>query len=78
MKVAGIIALVIGKFSIILSVASCSDPKYSNTIFFINIAFGFACLVLGDYLLNQSFRIKKAVNNEENEKKSRKKLIKIP
>ena len=78
MKVAGIIALVIGKFSIILGVASCSDPKYSNTFFLINIAFGFACLVLGDYLLNRNFRIKEAENNEENEKKSRKKLIKIP
>ena len=78
MKVAGIIALVIGKFSIIFGVASCSDPKYSDTFFIINVDFGFACLVLGDYLLNRSFRINEAENNEENEKKSRKKLIKIP
>lgn len=78
MKVAGIIVLVIGKFSIILGVASCADPKYCDTFFFINVAFGFVCLVLGDYLLNRTFRIKKAENNEEYEKKPRKKLIKIP
>lgn len=78
MKLAGIIALVIGKFSIILGVASCADPKYSNTFFFINIAFGFACLILGDYLLNRTFKIKETKIKQEYEKKSRKKLIKIP
>jgi len=77
MKVAGIIVLVIGKFSIILGVAKWSDPKYSDTFFFINVAIGFACLFLGDYLLNRAFRIKEAEIKQENEKKPRKKLIKI-
>jgi hypothetical protein len=75
MKLAGIIVLVIGKFSIILGVASCSDPNYSDTFFLINVAFGFGCLVLGDYLLNRSFKIKEAEIHQEYEKKSHKKII---
>jgi hypothetical protein len=74
MKLAGIIVLVIGKLSLILGVAKWSDPKYSDTFFFINIAIGFACLLLGDYLLNRNFRIKEDEIKKEKEKEVAQKI----